>query len=241
VLTLERWLLGLALLAVAYAVGRLAASWSGRRWIQIPVTVVALWLPFWDVIPGVIAYHAASRNLSGVHVYRTVEADGYLDLRQDTDLDAWSSLPSSPYLYVEIHSDRRPLSSVDTPGYYELTLALRGSPTCAAVEAVPHVAILRQAEGLGHFCPVVLQRDQPVSRYEIESSQTWEPLGKYSWPRPVEAQWTRIKDRIADVILAEAYTLRYRPWISTMGLDRWSVITRPIRHRRRSPTSTYPL
>jgi len=219
VLTLERCLLGLAWLALAYAAGRLAAAWSGRRWLHVPVMLVTLWLPLWDVIPGGIAYYMAMRELGGIHLYRTVAADGYLDLRRHSDLEVWSSLPTSPYLYIEIHSDRRPLTSQADPAYYELTLALRGGPSCAAYDALPNVATLRQAEGLGDFCPVVQRRDRPVSRYQVDASSAWEPLPGYRWPRPVEAKWTRIEDRGTHELLATAYALRYRPWISSVGLD----------------------
>ncbi len=218
-LTLERCLLGLAWLGLAYAAGRLAAAWSGQRSLHAPVTLIALWLPFWDVIPGGISYYMAMRELGGTHLYRVVAADGYLDLRRHSDLEVWSSLPSSPYLFIEIHSERRPLSSQTDPAYYELTLALRGGPSCAANDALPNVATLRQAEGLGDFCPVVQRRASPVSQYQVDASSTWEPLPNYRWPRPVEAKWARVEDRATHEVLAETYAVRYRPWISSVGLD----------------------
>jgi hypothetical protein len=219
VLIFERCLLLIAWLTAAYGAGHLASSWSRRPWVRIPVTLLVALLPVWDVIPGVIACQLAIRELGGPHLYRVVSADGYLDLRRHSDLEVWSSLPSSPYLFIEIHSDRRPLSSDADPAYYQLTLALRGGPSCAAYDALPKVIQLRQAEGLGDFCPVVQRRDAPISRYQVEASPTWQPLPKYDWLRPVEAKWARISDRSGKVVLAESYALRYLPWIATVGLD----------------------
>jgi hypothetical protein len=217
--TLGWLLLGTAWLAAVYATWRLAAVLSWQPWLQYAATAAVLWLPLWDLIPGAAACHMANRELGGTHLYRTVESDGYLDLRRHSALEIWGTLPASPYRYIEIRSDRRPLTSVSDPAYYQLSLVQRGNPACAAFDESPGAATFRVATGLSNYCPVVVRREQPISRYSVDSSGSWRPVDRYGWSRSLEARWTRIVDRDGLGVLAEAYLFRYTPWLSTLGLD----------------------
>src|SRR5689334_15489983 len=67
------------LLAIAIAAGAYAYRRSHKWWAFLLVTVIVLWLPFWDVVPGVILFHKAVRDIGGVRVVRKVKGDGYLD------------------------------------------------------------------------------------------------------------------------------------------------------------------
>ncbi len=213
-----RCALFLAVPACAWFAGVLVRHRTGLRWLHWCVAGIIIYLPVWDVGPGFIAYQSAIQSIGGTHVYRMASAQGYLDLREDTDIGVWSALPGAPYHYIEIWSKRRPLSSEIDPAYYELSLAPPGSPSCGNGPVPSNVKLVQEEEGLGENCPAVQRRDSPISDFVVRSSSGWERLPRFAWPRPVEEKWTRVEDRASGRRLAESVILRYRPWISTLGL-----------------------
>ncbi len=208
----------LAVLGGAWFAGAVVGHRTGLPWLRVGVMVAVACLPVWDVLPGFIAYRAAVESLGGWHVYRVASAEGYLDLREDTDIGVWSTLLGSPFRYVEIWSRRRPLSSEIDPAYYALSLAPPGSAECGAGPLPQNVKVLQEGEGLGDRCPTVQRHDAPVSEFVVRASAGWEPVPQSRWLRPLEEQWTRVEERSGRGRLAESVVLRYRPWLSTLGL-----------------------
>ncbi|MBS0393489.1 MAG: hypothetical protein JSR54_02630 [Proteobacteria bacterium] len=210
-----------ALLLGVAAAAWLAGAWVGHRtglpWLRVGVTAVILCLPAWDVLPGYIAYRSAIQAHGGWHLYRVAAAEGYLDLREDTDIGVWSRLTGSSFRYIEIWSRRRPLSSEIDPAYYELSLAPPGSAGCGDGPLPQNVKVLQEGEGLGASCPAVQRHDAPISEFVVRSSAGWEDLPRSAWLRPLEEKWTRVEERSGRSTLAETVVLRYRPWISTLG------------------------
>src|ERR1041385_807357 len=73
-------LLALALLiAVAISAGAYVYRKTHRWWAFALATIIIAWLPFWDVVPGVILFHKTARDIGGMRVFKKVKGDGYLD------------------------------------------------------------------------------------------------------------------------------------------------------------------
>ena len=92
--------MGLVWLVWGYWVGHWVYRWKHSRWLQLAATLFALWLPLWDLIPGYLLYQKAIREVGGIRIYRTVEAEGYLD-RTAILCNCWKQWTSSQYKLCE--------------------------------------------------------------------------------------------------------------------------------------------
>jgi hypothetical protein len=190
-------------------------KWKGDRWLQLAVTLFALWLPLWDAIPGYLLFQKAVREIGGVRIYKKVQAKGYLDNFLHRN-DCWNFLTSSPYAYCESaagdsnNSSLGPLNA--KAGYYEYRLAPIDAPECAPFREHANVEVMQREYQLGPRCVVATRRDEPVSRYEYLEG---EDRLAVSWPSAIAgwSRWTRVRDRVTGEIIAQATSVGYEPWI----------------------------
>jgi hypothetical protein len=212
-------------IALAVYLGKSTRRASGKRWHQVAVMALVLWLPLWDVIPGYILYRQAIREISGVRIHRTVEVEGYLDLTRGLVRDAWRDQLNSPYEYTEVWiptRDPQPNSLTAEPGYYEFRLAPRDRPECAPFDAqqINDWDKFRASTGLQDRCVVATRRDAPISRYELALESEWLPASRVI--DLVEAGCWRVRDRLADEVIAEACTVSFDSWLSRwIGVPVW--------------------
>lgn len=201
-------------LALALLIGRWAYRKSGSRLRQLVATIIALWIPLWDVVPGYLMYRNAIGEIGGVRIQRTVRADGYLDrvLRND----CWKRLKSSPYAYCEEEVGNSRRSSLGVlnakAGYYEYRLSPIDSPECAPFREQLNAPAMQEAYRLGPNCVVVTRRDSPISQYEyLQEDSSMLTI----WPVPqIYASWFQVQDRLSGETIAQATQLKYDIWIS---------------------------
>ena len=157
-------------LGVPALLGWCAYQATRRRWHQVAVTALGLWLPFWDVAPGYLLYRQAIRETGGIRIVRVLEAEGYLDGTQHNCSDCWTALPVSPHAYIEVEReipDVMLAALTATPGYCQYGLAARGSAECAPFDGLPRADAIREQTLLEEDeCVFAVRRDTPISRYE---------------------------------------------------------------------------
>lgn len=212
----------LLLPVVALFAGHLAFVATGSRGIRIAVVVFVLCAPFWDVIPGWLAYRQAVHDLGGQRIYRKVVTDGYLDLARTGHSSLWKSLDHSGFHFIEMRrtvpAAFGPLHSLEQhPGYYVYRRYERGSPECAETDAI----LKNSVNHLDKYCFSVTWHATPVSRYAYEF-HFLEPLEDYSWLRPVLATWQRVTDLKTGEVVAESYSIQYTPWFWTLNFLPWT-------------------
>jgi hypothetical protein len=216
-----------AVIAIAVWVSVAVYRATHRRWLQVLAAVFMLWLPFWDVLPGLHFYHKAIREVGGVRIHRQVEAPGYLDLAcQSPCRVAFWELVKSPYSFVEIKSEQAgpwadPLTP--KPGYYEVRLFSQGSAECTNQSLPPEVTrrLLGDRDGVTGMCAIAKRHEEPVSLYRTESSNGWQRSDEYSWLRDVQVSWQRVVDNRTGEVIAQAASVSYRPWFFLLGLSPW--------------------
>lgn len=212
----------LLLPVAALLAGHLAFLATGSRGIRIAMVVLVLCAPFWDLIPGWLAYRQAVQDLGGQRIHRRVVTDGYLDLTQIDAFKAWRTLNASGFRFIEIKrtvpAQFDPLRSLEQrPGYYVYRRYELGSAECAETDAILRNSIQR----LDKYCFSVTWHATPVSRYAYEFHSR-KPLEGYSWPRPVLASWQHVRDLETGDITAESYSIEYTPWFWTLQFFPWT-------------------
>lgn len=223
-------------LSIATLVGFFVRRYSGRAWLGVVTTAVLFVLPIWDLPFGLLMYKRYVEQLGGTRVFRTVEADGYLQTPSNTldlvvqMLRAARAGPAGraafPYSYYEAHFDRGSSDDfIQEAGFYEIRLADRGSPECAQFDAWPRARDYRNYRQLQDVCVVAIRSNEPRSRYESDSPYDRQALPGPSWLPPVWAVWTRIIDRETGEVLAQQYQLRYESWIPMPHLDEYRPLT----------------
>lgn len=204
-------------LGIAAAAGWLAYRQTHKRWLQVTVSLFVLWLPFWDVIPGLYFYYKAIREVGGVRIYRTVKAEGYLDRSLTDCRNCWTALRDSPYEYLEVQittSESAETSLTPQPGYYIFRLLQNAAPACQAFDSLRNAENLRKLYGLRDRCVSVEYGAEPSSRYEYSSSRGWQLAdGKNSYPS-VQTSWQTILDLETNDVVAEAQAVRLVSWFS---------------------------
>lgn len=217
-------------LAIATFVGFLVYRASKSIRVGLLTTVTLFVFPIWDLIPGLMMYSKYVKELAGVHVFKTVEADGYLETRS-VDLDSVVStllvarnepkgVEEFPYSYYEgWFVVIRQTDLIQKAGYYEIRLAEGGRPECATFDAWPGSVGFRRARHLEGLCVLAIRRDEPRSRYQLDRQNIRKALPGPKWLPPVMATWQRIIDRRSGEILAQSYQLRYESWFPMPQLD----------------------
>ncbi len=218
-------------LSIAAAAGWLAWRQTHKRWLQIAISLFVLWLPFWDVIPGLYFYYKAIREVGGVRIYRTVKAEGYLDRTLTDCRNCWTALRDSPYEYLEVEitaSAAVEASLTPRPGYYVFRFLENGDPGCDDFEALSNVENLRKLYGLRDACVSVERRPEPFSRYEYSSSRGWMPFNEEISIRFIDQRWQRVSDLQAGELLAAASGLRFVSWLGAqIGIPEWRFESMP--------------
>ena len=202
------------LIVIAAWVAHLTFRRTQSRWVQAGAFVLVLWLPFWNVIPGWLAYRKAVQELGGQRIYQTVQAEGFLDSQRIDSSMPWLALKSWPFRYVEIERTypRGPLMALEQrPGYYEYRLHARGAPECEATATIANIDRVFDKFGLKDLCVSSRWRPSARSRYEWDGGG-WEPLPHQPWPGNVYVAWQRLADRQTGKVIAESYMLEFRPW-----------------------------
>lgn len=224
-------------LCIAAAAGWLAYRETHKRWLQVAVSLFVLWLPFWDVIPGLYFYYKAIREVGGVRIYRTVKAEGYLDRSLTDCRNCWTALRDSPYEYIEVEitdAGAEAGSLTPDPGYYAFRLVEIGNPDCAAFEVLHNAGTLRRMYGLTDLCPSAIHAASAISRFEYQSSLGWDVLGQENSFPLIETSWQKLRDLTSGEVVAEASAVRLVTWLSNqleIPLVQYSVLPsgRPIR------------
>lgn len=224
----------LAWLAIAFGAGMAAYRWKGKRWLQVTLTLIVLWLPFWDVIPGYILYRQAVREVGGVRIYKTVEADGYLDLTDTDCVSCWSRLVESKYRYLEVRrtGNSGVLKAIERgTGYYVYRLAPLGDRRCQAFESLPNARRLASLYRLGERCVYSTFSESQSSNVVISrGSDSYQK----SSPWPVTLDWTRVVDRRSPGQLAEAVQVHFFSRLSRLiDIPSWSYTKLPTGERIR--------
>lgn len=205
-------------LCIAAAAGWLAYRQTHKRWLQVTVSLFVLWLPFWDVIPGLYFYYKAIREVGGVRIYRTVKAEGYLDRTATDCYSCWTELLESPYKYLEIHRTVPwgTLASVEAgAGYYEYRVLPKGSVGCESFESLSNADQIRTVHGLRDRCVSFLRRATPNSRYEVSAETR-------RWPWGVDVYSRRIRDMQEDQTLSESNQVYFIGWLGRkVGVPAW--------------------
>jgi hypothetical protein len=218
-----------AVLILSLWAGWLAYRASERRWVQVVVTVLTLWLPLWDALPGLYYLNKAAREVGGLKISRTVHAEGYLDSSCSLCRDAYIALQGSKFRYVEVRIGDRSFGTdplTTEPGYYEYRIFPPTSTQCERKDLAADQARYFPAGkfGLKDLCVISTRRDTPVSRYRLDSSNGWQRSERYSWLRAVDLNWQRVVDNDTDEVLAQACSVRYTPWLFPFSLEPWSWI-----------------
>lgn len=229
-------------LGMALLVGFLVRRRSDRVWVGVLTAVVVFILPIWDLPFGLLMYKRYVDELGGTRIFRTVEADGYLQSPGNTlglvvgTLLAARTGPAGqgafPYSYYEAYFDRGGADDfIQESGFHEIRLANRSNPECAPFEAWPRARGYREHRHLQDLCVVAIRRNEPRSRYERDSPYYRQALPGPSWLPPVWAVWTRIIDRKTGEVLAQQYELRYESWFPMPHFDE----ARPLTWLARDP------
>lgn len=219
----------IAWLGVALLIGFLVGRRSDRTWFGVLTAAVAFVLPIWDLPFGLRMYKRYVEELGGTRIFRTVEAEGYLD-SEGTTLDFAVGVLNGarinseeraffPYAYYEAWFGRGSSSDfLKEAGYYEIRLADRGSPTCAPFESWPRARDYREHRHLQDRCVVAIRRDKPRSRYAMER-YLQRALPGPGWLPPVWASGHEIVDRENGEVLARTYQLVYESWFPMPRID----------------------
>ncbi len=222
-LALTLLLLAIGWLLVAVVSGFLAYKGTRKRWVQVATAIVVLWLPFWDVIPGWILYQKAVREVGGVRIYKTVEAEGYLDRSATDCYSCWSQLNGSSYEYLEVERtvSGGALSVIEPdPGFYEYRLDPLEESSCAAFNELPNADLLRSNHAIGRRCVISTVSSTPVSRYEVRSEAT--NFKDINSPWRIRLNKFQVRDRINDELLAESVQVYFTSWLGRfVGIPRW--------------------
>ena len=207
--------------AIAYGVSVFVYRYGvcGSRWIQIAVLLTLLWLPYWDLIPGLIVYREAVREWGGLHIYRTVRADGYLSGVCSDCEHAWMYMRNSEYRYHEIQvvEPAPPYLLAPKPGYYEVRVYPLTHEQCTAIQ-LPQDTTRRIADGewgVTGVCAVAKRRDRPISRYMYETSKSGgDPYPAPTWlGQKVKVSWQKVTDLKTGELIAKAGNVSLQTWI----------------------------
>lgn len=220
-------LLFIGWIAIAIAAGKFAYKGTKKRWKQVLTVLFVLWLPFWDVLPGWIMYQKAVREMGGVRIKRTVEAEGYLDRTLPHCSDCWTRLNSNGgYHYIEVfvaNSNPQPGSLTATPGYYEFRYESAGSNQCVSLENLTNADRIQKRIPPGR-CLVVIRRDVPTSQYEKLSGRS--PYHEVKFLPTIWLSWNMVRNRLTDETIAEAYRVHYKSWLGkTFMFPQWNYIS----------------
>lgn len=214
-------------IAVAVVAGTLLYARTQKRWLQVAATLVILWLPFWDVIPGLILYRGMVLERAGVNIYSHVRVPGYLDASSPNCQTCWSTLFTSNfrYKYLEVYIGRRERwlpTLTPQPGYYEFRKLPRDSAECLPFERLPNVNRLRDQFKIGDYCVSATHRNAPISRYAYITSQGWVPIPTNLGISGLEIRWQEIRNIRTDELLAEARAVRFRSFLGRwVGFPIW--------------------
>ena len=207
--------------------GLLHVFFGRRRWVFVVGTLVCLFAPLWDVIPGKILFDKAARDLSGTRVNRVVKnVEGYL--AQD-ELNCAHSFycgkvllePSYPYQYFEMQRtehrkfearDYKYSGPDDEIGFYQYRIGKAGSNECA-ISKIYDIPQDQLKPGIKQgSCIYFTRTEGPVSEYKYEESHTDVPVDEKAFWNPVWMHFQRIS-RIDDGdVLAEAIFVHYHTW-----------------------------
>jgi hypothetical protein len=218
-------LLGAVLLWIGIAVGAGIGvrRLSGKRWLKLATIAFLVWLPFWDVIPGYYLYQKAIREVAGVRIYDTAQADGFLDLTQTDCNSCWTNLRDSSYSFLEIH--RSGATGVlfrfeQGAGYYRYELLQREDERCRLFDSLPNAEGLRAYYALKDRCLYWSFSPAPTSQYEVSAGIDYYGRSEGLWP--VRLVWRRVAFRPSRAVLAERVQVDFFSWIGRqIGVPSW--------------------
>ncbi len=214
---------GLLWFGIAFGAGIGVYRVTGKRWLQVAAIVFVVWLPFWDVIPGYYLYQKAVREVAGVRIHQTANAQGYLDLTQPDCNSCWTDLRDSGYTFLEVH--RTGATGVlfrfeQGAGYYTYRLLPRADERCLFFDSLPNAEALRAYYALKERCLFWSFSPAPTSQYEVSSGIDYYGNSKKLWP--VELVWRRVIERISRRVLAESVAVYFFSRLAhQIGIPSW--------------------
>lgn len=187
---------GLAVwLLITIAVARVVSRIFGSAKIAVVVATVLFIAPIWDLPFGLAMYHKYQRELAGTRIFKTVEAEGYVDVGPNTmafsplgfllfmpelsdpsghfDSSGVFQPPLPPYAYREVKIDAiyEGGDFITQPGFWVFRLQHRGHPSCLPFETWATAQRLRENHRIpDQWCVVATRRDKPISRFQREFS-----------------------------------------------------------------------
>ena len=206
--------------------GFLHVFFGRRRWVFVVGTLVCLFAPLWDVIPGKILFDKAARDLSGTRVNRVVKnVEGYLD-QSKLNCDGCGQEVVRPwfaYSYFEMQrTERRPILDKltnfrysgpdDQIGFYQYRIGKPGSRECAnfKVSGVPEKRIRPDIQP--GSCIYSTRSEKPLSEYKYEETLVEVLVDEKALWNPIRMHLQRIS-RVADGdVLAQAVKVHYHTW-----------------------------
>ena len=188
------FLIGLCVwLAIALLVGRYARHRTGSMRLGAVIALALFVVPMWDLPVGLAMYHKYVGELGGTRIFKSVEAEGYVESTGSgvsfTPLGLPLFMPDLPepsanenvgghhgfaaYAYRELRIAETSMGGafVTRPGYWQFDVEPRGHPSCAPFEAwAMEYKVREQNRALDRWCLVATRRDSPRSRYLLEYS-----------------------------------------------------------------------
>ncbi len=189
-------------------------------------------IPWADAWIGVPYFHYWQRNHPAGVVYRTEQVEGYL--REDELGGSGFTVlpkPGAPYAYVETPHGLTGLRAGAADGNY-VAVSVVNAPNEECVESTEDVVgLLRNAAwpmDNNEHCLKLVPRNESISRYSLtmeafsDQPEMWTIFERGPWRRVnagffrIYGRQHKIVDRETGEILAEAWTGRYLPWLSTL-------------------------
>lgn len=208
-----------------------------RRSSALLVFVLLLGLPFADALVAIPFAKRIDAEVGGVHIFKTVEAPGFLWIEDPRDSD---SLPSpvsylegtNRYEYVEIQVDRRvfvppqfaeppsPASStvdttVPTEWFAQLRTAtdLPGEGDCSAE---PDIASGLIYDNITGKCFSVTRTWRPVSTYAYSVFEFRQSVGRMGDVLNVRADCAYVREITTRKVLARQCRVFYHTWLTRL-------------------------
>lgn len=226
---------GVPFLLLVYFCGSRVARFvyrkTGSRHWAIASFFLGCTIPWADAWIGVPYFYYWQRTHPAGAVYKTVTVDGYLREDGNGALAIYGiPKPRALYEFVETRSSQRGIRHEDVQGSY-IAASVRTAPNGECIESTDEVvAFLRRGEWQmdnNAYCLKLVGREVPLSRYALAREEFLDQpemrtiFGVGSLRRAnsgffrVYARQHKIVDRDTGEILAEAWSAKYLPWLST--------------------------
>jgi hypothetical protein len=216
---------------IGILIGRSVYGEIGERRKRLVVIALVTWVPFWDLLPGYIAFRHAAHKYGGVRIHERVKAQGYLDLDCSYRCETrWTDLAQHSHHYLEVYIERpsvmsgaRPSTTLPIlkPGYYQFFTKRITPAECQIERHLPDRRSYYVTDDwknwspsknyLQNICVIAQRTDRSRSRYQYTSAHR-ERLSEYPHWLPIWADWRKVTDRKTSRVIAQSYRVYFRWW-----------------------------